>query len=713
MKRYVFVLVFFSFLFGAQSRAQARNYWEECELYYYNGDVTNFDMERSRVLRQDVLALLPWKPLPQKKEFALFLSQSAVSGLYQSEPNNNEHTINGRGLPSIIWIKIILPERSIRDPVLYISSMKHKIQLFANGRMLYEFGDIHSDKFEGSPYHIIRLWRSLSREIYIRLRLTDKNSKAFDRPLYTSIEEIVRFQLINNAIQLSFVLLFIVMGLILCVFFLFSPRTRYFLFQGLSSIFIAMIVALRGEILYLFSDNYIVLFYLRCWALYLFVVFMELFVSRFFKDPRSFVVKHFWIFHCLLVAVISVLDLFGVLSIEDGYTLFAISLFPSIVAFTLFLLDKFRNKQERMIILGILIFLFLSTCSLFAELTPLSMPYSLTDMGYMAFIVSFFLSGVKKIIHSRDSLELGNEKLNRAYERLFVVNQRNMIIIDNSMDLFFSMDDSFHLISINAPGKRYIRGFEEGKTVITDLLYHEEGTAGDRSAGILLGQLHVLMEKGSPVILKTSFKNIWTSEPEELSLRFELITITNGKEILCCGKRAVEDNLNKYFICEKQHFAIHNHLILAEELSYRVTRNMIRYVTQRELTLVRIAVRELIANAIEHGNLGVTFEEKTLYGKNQIEYLAFLNDRKIKKPYSDRTVSVQSIIDQNEAKFVITDEGDGFDFNKALVFDSNQINGEAYNHGRGLRIANEVFDRLDFSNAGRTVAAIRYLREDR
>lgn len=109
---------------------------------------------------------------------------------------------------------------------------------------------------------------------------------------------------------------------------------------------------------------------------------------------------------------------------------------------------------------------------------------------------------------------------------------------------------------------------------------------------------------------------------------------------------------------------------------------------------------ELLLNAIEHGNLGITYEEKSrlLREGNWVEEI----ERRQRLPlYSERKVFVLLSRLGNAYTVTITDEGDGFDWSKYLEFDAIR----AYDlHGRGIAMSKAFsFDDMRYSGCGNTV----------
>lgn len=100
-----------------------------------------------------------------------------------------------------------------------------------------------------------------------------------------------------------------------------------------------------------------------------------------------------------------------------------------------------------------------------------------------------------------------------------------------------------------------------------------------------------------------------------------------------------------------------------------------------------VYISELLANAVEHGNAGLTYEEKTkLISKNQ---MAAEVERRLSLP-ENRNKFVAVSLKRTEEYFsiLIEDMGKGFNFSRYLQFEDDRI---FDNHGRGIAILNALF----------------------
>lgn len=113
-------------------------------------------------------------------------------------------------------------------------------------------------------------------------------------------------------------------------------------------------------------------------------------------------------------------------------------------------------------------------------------------------------------------------------------------------------------------------------------------------------------------------------------------------------------------------------------------------------------LQELLVNAVEHGNLGISYAEKgrlVLEGTWHDEVLRRLN----LPQYRDREVEAEFLREPDRLQFTIRDRGPGFDWRGYLDFAPER----AFDlHGRGIAMAVKLsFDGLEYQGNGNTVVA--------
>ncbi len=119
-----------------------------------------------------------------------------------------------------------------------------------------------------------------------------------------------------------------------------------------------------------------------------------------------------------------------------------------------------------------------------------------------------------------------------------------------------------------------------------------------------------------------------------------------------------------------------------------------------------LGLQELMVNAVEHGNLGISYEDKTELVMNG-RWLEEVN-RRLEAPEGlCRQVRVAFERTGEAVQVTVADEGAGFNWQKYVDFDARRA---FDSHGRGIAMARTLsFDEVRYSGNGNTVTAIRQL----
>ncbi len=120
-----------------------------------------------------------------------------------------------------------------------------------------------------------------------------------------------------------------------------------------------------------------------------------------------------------------------------------------------------------------------------------------------------------------------------------------------------------------------------------------------------------------------------------------------------------------------------------------------------------LALRELLLNAMEHGNLEITFETKS-NALRQGTWKRMLAERSMSLPYRSRETHVTSHWTPDCVAFTIADEGRGFDW-RALP-DPTDPDNLLLDNGRGVLLARLSVDSLAYNEAGNEVTILKRLR---
>ena len=116
-----------------------------------------------------------------------------------------------------------------------------------------------------------------------------------------------------------------------------------------------------------------------------------------------------------------------------------------------------------------------------------------------------------------------------------------------------------------------------------------------------------------------------------------------------------------------------------------------------------IGLLELLLNAVEHGNLGISYAEKSALVQ-QSALGAELERRLLLPEYADKTATVSVTWTGDEIHFLIRDQGAGFDWSPYLEIDPARVR---HPNGRGIAWAKGVsFQRIEYHGIGNEVLAV-------
>lgn len=151
-------------------------------------------------------------------------------------------------------------------------------------------------------------------------------------------------------------------------------------------------------------------------------------------------------------------------------------------------------------------------------------------------------------------------------------------------------------------------------------------------------------------------------------------------------------------------FVLNNDLSLVHSLVKYLqhTLRCVRLADEVDRLRVGIAVEEALLNALYHGNLEVSSDLKES-APNLFEDTA--RQRCLEEPYRNRRIFVDACVSREVARFVVRDEGCGFDPTK-LPDPCDPENLEKPS-GRGILLMRSFMDEITFSEKGNEVTLVK------
>ena len=113
---------------------------------------------------------------------------------------------------------------------------------------------------------------------------------------------------------------------------------------------------------------------------------------------------------------------------------------------------------------------------------------------------------------------------------------------------------------------------------------------------------------------------------------------------------------------------------------------------------LQMTLMELLTNALEHGNLGITFDDKTKWMQEGGDILQLIAKRNSEPEYANKRIHITYSIGKATSTFTIRDDGNGFDWRKyAHTNDTKEI------HGRGISLSRQLVNTIVYNEKGNEV----------
>lgn len=119
--------------------------------------------------------------------------------------------------------------------------------------------------------------------------------------------------------------------------------------------------------------------------------------------------------------------------------------------------------------------------------------------------------------------------------------------------------------------------------------------------------------------------------------------------------------------------------------------------------MAELGLTELLINAIEHGNLEIGYQEKTIL-QQENRWIAEIEKRLAMPKNQDKYVTLTYTLEQQQISISISDCGPGFQWQNFEKQNNTST------HGRGILVAKSMsFDAMQYNKAGNKVSCVIFL----
>lgn len=164
----------------------------------------------------------------------------------------------------------------------------------------------------------------------------------------------------------------------------------------------------------------------------------------------------------------------------------------------------------------------------------------------------------------------------------------------------------------------------------------------------------------------------------------------------------------KPYVFHKE-YVISNDFYNIDRLVYAMTAELVIFFKFYELEKIRVGISEMLTNSIEHGNLGITADEK-FKATESGTYYDLLNERLNNPEISKKLTHINIDYRDKVLTVKIKDEGKGFDTSR--LPDPTDSEHLLKLHGRGIFITRMYFTEIKYNKKGNEVTLIKNVPDD-
>lgn len=303
----------------------------------------------------------------------------------------------GRNGQQAVWFKTVLPEGEWRDPVLHITSINLVGQIFLDGTLIYEHGDMEAPRFIGWPWHLIALPEDFAgKQLSLRI-FSDYTSIG----LWGDVEVTDRIDalhgMLHDSVQDLAVSAFsLLLATLAAIFAMIGPERRGFFAIALFAFSSGLMLLAETPVRQLLADAPLTWDIVRAASYFTLPIAMGLLLSHWLEGAPKRWMARLWQLHlAYLVISIGLVEL-GVISLALTFPVFDVLLLVTLPTMLLLALLRVRrlNLEQRLFVVSFLLFapLLLADMLVAHGLIPQrNIPLSYGALGFSLAIVAISL----------------------------------------------------------------------------------------------------------------------------------------------------------------------------------------------------------------------------------------------------------------------------------------------------------------------------------
>ena len=313
-----------------------------------------------------------------------------------------------------VWFKTVLPEGEWRDPVLHITSINLVGQIYLDGTLIYQHGDMEEPRFIGWPWHLVPLpENSAGKTLALRIHSDYTSIGLWGDVEITDRIDALKGMLHASVQDLAVSAFSLLLATLAAIFAMIGPERRGFFAIALFAFSSGLMLLAETPVRQLLADAPLTWDILRAASYFTLPIAIGLLLSHWLDGVPKRWMRRLWQLHlAYLVASIGLVAL-GVVNLALTFPIFDVLLLLTLPLMLLLALLRVRrlNLEQRLFVTSFLLFapLLLLDMLVAHELIPRrDVPLSYGALGFSLAIVGISLWHYR---HTQRQLAAANQTL--------------------------------------------------------------------------------------------------------------------------------------------------------------------------------------------------------------------------------------------------------------------------------------------------------------
>ncbi|HBN59313.1 MAG TPA: GGDEF domain-containing protein, partial [Halomonas sp.] len=249
-----------------------------------------------------------------------------------------------------VWFKTVLPEGEWRDPVLHITSINLVGQIYLDGTLIYQHGDMEEPRFIGWPWHLVPLpENSAGKTLALRIYSDYTSIGLWGDVEITDRIDALKGMLHASVQDLAVSAFSLLLAMLAAIFAMIGPERRGFFAIALFAFSSGLMLLAETPVRQLLADAPLTWDILRAASYFTLPIAIGLLLSHWLEGVPKRWMRRLWQLHLAYLVVSIGLVALGVVNLALTFPIFDVLLLLTLPLMLLLALLRVRrlNLEQR------------------------------------------------------------------------------------------------------------------------------------------------------------------------------------------------------------------------------------------------------------------------------------------------------------------------------------------------------------------------------